>query len=194
MAVLQRNIAGSFALVTAPVGEPVSIEEAKTHLGYDATDREAELHRMIIAARRRAEQATERAFFTQTWDLRLDYFPLVIELRKPPIISVTSVTYVDVDNATQTFDDAKYNVDIYGEPGRIVLDDGQTWPTTRHEVNAVTVRFVAGYGTAAGSVPAEARDLILMLVQQSFLGVQAEAVLQDAIDALIADLSWSPKL
>ena len=77
---------------------------------------------------------------------------------KPPLQSITSITYVDEDGATQTLATSVYSVDAPTGPtcarGRIYPKYEQEWPTTRCEPGAVTVTFVAGYGTTGASVPA----------------------------------------
>lgn len=88
---------------------------------------------------------------TATYTLKLDRFPFddYIDLPKPPLVSVTSVSYVDLTGATQTFSASRYEVDTDGEPGRIYLKYGESWPSTRTQRNAVTIVFVAGYGDAS---------------------------------------------
>jgi hypothetical protein len=49
----------------------------------------------------------------------------------------------------QTLDPLLYAVDDQSEPGLIAPAYGETWPATRNEMNAVRVRFVAGYGSKA---------------------------------------------
>ena len=104
---------------------------------------------LIKSARVRAESMTRRALITQTLDLKLDFFQNEIHVPRPTLQSVTSITYVDTDGATQTLSAADYLVDAISEPARITPAYGVTWPSTRSQTNAVTVRFVAGYGAAA---------------------------------------------
>jgi len=106
---------------------------------------------LIKAARTAAERITCRALVTQTWDLKLDAFPChgVIHVPKPSLQSVTHITYVDADGATQTLAADQYLVDTASEPARITPAYGAVWPTPRGQTGAVTVRFVAGYGLAA---------------------------------------------
>jgi uncharacterized phiE125 gp8 family phage protein len=53
------------------------------------------------------------------------------------------------------------------EPGRIVLAYGKSWPSTYDEIQAVQIRFVCGYATAA-DVPAEIKLAILLKVAQLY--------------------------
>lgn len=133
---------------------------------------------LIPAARERAEGATNRAIRQATYDLALDSVDewpwgsdraqiadrgslgrsaswtrrmSWIDLPKPPLVEVLSITSVDVDGVTQTFATNQYLVDAPtgSKPrrGRVALAYGATWPWTRDQINALTIRFVAGYST-----------------------------------------------
>ncbi len=130
------------------------------------TTADPELVSWITAARLWCELYTERAFITQTWDLALDYgFPTSgvcrnrrLCLPRPPLQTVTSVTYVDTAGTPQTWSAALYTVLAPQGPtagwGAIVPVFGQVYPSTQSVAGAVTVRFVAGYGAAAAVPPA----------------------------------------
>lgn len=154
-------------LQTAPTTEPVTTAEAKTHLRVTTSDDDTYIGTLITVARRHVETITGRALINQTWDYFLDNFPpgdkIVIPL--PRLSSVTSVKYTDKDNVQTTFAASKYIVDTNNEPGQIVLAYGESWPTfTPKPVNAVEIRFVAGYGSAGSSVPEGIRQAILLLI------------------------------
>lgn len=156
----------SLSLVTAPASEPITLQDATAHLRLedDATDVSL-VNSLIKAARQAAENYTHRSFATQTWDLNLDAFPTVFVLPNPPLVSVTHVKYYDVDGVLQTLAASSYIVDAptgpQPMPGRIALAVDETWPTAQVRTNAVTVRFVAGYGT---SVPEPIKSAIKLLV------------------------------
>lgn len=178
-------------LVTAPSGEPVTLAEAKAHLRVDITDDDVSIAGFIKGAREQFELDTRRALITQTWDLTLDAFPSAseLELPLPPLASVTSITYKDVDGNVQTFPAASYVVDVSELFGRIVLKSGYTWPsTTLWAAGAVVVRFVAGYGAAA-AVPQGAKQAILLLVAYWYENREAVAV-QPGIVAVELSLAY----
>jgi uncharacterized phiE125 gp8 family phage protein len=141
-----------------------TIDIAASALGAEAptvnTTADPELVGLIVAVRERAELATNRAIpGPQTFDLILEQFPRdgYIEIPKPPLVSVTSVKYVDTAGATQTMDPSLYLVQAPAGPrcarGRVALPFAAVWPITLRQMGAVTVRFVCGYGAAA-AVPA----------------------------------------
>lgn len=153
-------------LVTPPAAEPVSLAEAKQHCRVDTADDDALIAALIVAARQYVEAVTWRQLITATYDLALDGFPRgpVIELPRPPLQSVTSVTYTDAAGVSAVLAPSDYLVDTTAFVGRLVLGAGRSWPAfTPRPVNAVVVRFTAGYGGAA-AVPQAITQAILLLV------------------------------
>lgn len=152
-------------LVTPPSVEPVSLAEARAHLKAASTAEDSLIQDWIVAARSHAESLTWRKFCTQTWDYSLDSFPRCeLEIPHGKLQSITSITYVDVNGVTQTLSASDYQVDIKSDPGRIAPAYGLSWPSTRsQQLNAVTVRFVCGYGLAA-AVPREIKAAICLIV------------------------------
>lgn len=153
------------------------------------------LGRLIAAARRRIEAWEWRAHITQTWQLVLDRFPPLrcgrdwtIYVPRPPLQSVSSITYLDNEGDQQTLASSKYRVDSSSRVGRITPAYGESWPATRPVTGAVTITFVAGYGDAATDVPEETRQAILILAGQMWvqrLGVDGPDTIPPVIDALL---------
>ena len=149
----------SLVLVTPPATEPITLTIAKLHLRVDATTEDDLITTLIAAARQYLEAFTHRAFITQTWDYKLDGFPCdggPLELPMPPAISVTSVTYTATDGTSTTWSSSLYTTSIPTGPmarmAYLVPAYSQIYPATRDVPDAVTVRFVAGYG-AASAIP-----------------------------------------
>lgn len=158
----------NIVLVTGPAVEPISLSDAKKQCkADDFTDDDVLINSLIVAARQWAEGETHRALLQQTWRLTLDEFPAdgdVIELPVPPLMAVTSITYVDANGDTQTLATSEYTVDVDAFVGRVFLKYGKVWPVTRDERNAVTITFKSGYGTTAGTVPQAIRSAILLRI------------------------------
>lgn len=139
--------------ITAPTLEPVTTSEAKSFIRVTTSADDTLIGLLIKAAREHGENITRRAWMTQTWELTLDGFPsggIVVPLS--PLQSVTSVRYTDTDGTDTLLAAAEYSVDDENEPGLIVPAYGETWPTTRDEINAVRVRYICGW-TSAANIP-----------------------------------------
>lgn len=172
----------ALTLYTAPVSEPVSLSDAKTHLRVpsDVTDEDGLIAALITTAREYAEQYTGRAIRTQTWDYKLDAFPCdEIVLPMPPVTSVSSISYVDQNGDSQTWSASYYQTDLPSGPtaakARIWPAYGQYFPQTRWQLNAVTVRFVSGYATVA-AVPESIKAAIKLIVGHLYLNREDVAV------------------
>lgn len=156
----------ALSVTTGPTEEPITLDDAKAHLRVDNDDagENAWITTAIQAAREQVENDTRRALFTQTLRLNLDRFPLgnTIQIPRPPLQSVASITYVDSNGDTQTWASSNYIVDTASEPGRIVLAYGKTWPTAREQANAVAVNFVAGWTSL--TMPAAVKQLMYLWV------------------------------
>lgn len=157
---------GALKLVTGPSKLLLTLDEAKAHARIPEGDTDEDA--LIIGYVRSATEHFDgrdgylgRALLTQTWDLKFDRFPGFsdepIEVPLPPLQSVTSITYVDTAGATQTWASSEYDVDTHSEPGRILPGYNYRWPSTRDQINAVTLRFVAGYGADPADVPERIR-------------------------------------
>lgn len=108
------------------------------------------LNALIAGARQYAEQELRRYLITQTVDAYFHEFPHEDDRRffLPPLSSVTSITYTDINSVTQTLAASQYVVDSVSRPARIEPAYGVVWPSTLEQMNAVKIRFVAGYGAA----------------------------------------------
>lgn len=155
--------------VVAPASAPVTLAEAKAHLRVTASTEDTLIGALVEAATQHLDGwqgILGRALVQQSWELTLDAFPAdeeAIRIPLPPVSSVVSVTYLDAAGAQQTMPPGDYVVDTLSPDAWITLAAGETWPDTLDRINAVTVRFVTGYGAAA-DVPAPIRAAILLII------------------------------
>lgn len=167
-------------LDTAPASEPVALADLKTYLKIDDTADDDLLTDLITQVRQYLELYTSQAFIDQTWIAWFDSFPFVtyddlwwngviegpstlltrgadLEVPLFPLSSVEYIKTYDTTNTGATFSTDYYIVRTYSgmraRPGRIVLNEGYSWPINLRAVDAVEIKFVAGYGTDASDVP-----------------------------------------
>jgi uncharacterized phiE125 gp8 family phage protein len=150
-------------LVTAPTTEPLTLSDAKLYMHIDHTDEDSMIQSFITASRDYIETFTRRTLPITEWELILDSFPEKIVVPKPPLQSVTSITYKNKDGSTTTMSETDYIVDDESEPGKIIPAD--SWPDVElYPVNAVRVRYSAGYD----NVPEVFNQAIKLLVSHMY--------------------------
>lgn len=195
----------TYVLDTAPAEEPIDLTDAKAHLRIDHADEDTEIGNLITLARRKVEHDAMRQLVTATWTMYRDTFHTrhfqdtrqIIELTKPPVQRVASLEYYDPDGVLQTFSSANYYVDAISTPGRIILKNGQAWPSIESgRPNAVIITFDAGYGDAA-DVPEEAKHAIRLLVGHWYENREAAIVgtiskeVEFSYSSFIQQLEWT---
>lgn len=154
-----------FNITTAATIKPVDLDEVKANLNLltDFTDDDELIDGMIDAAVDYVENYIRRALLTQTITASYDSFPLCIELERPLLQSVTSISYIDGNGDSQVLSSANYTVDTVSTPSRIVPAYGLSWPSTRNIINAITVVYIAGYASA-NDVPKQIKQAIKILI------------------------------
>lgn len=179
----------SLNLITAPAIEPISVSEARTHLKLKPDDEilDDEIVSIISVAREKIENETRRALITQTWEAVSAKFPwssdCPIELELPPLQSVTSVKYLDIDGVEQTWNPSLYQVNTKSTPGLILPVFGEAYPETGDVINAVIIEFVAGYGDEAKDVPSPLRHAMKLIIGELFVR-REEAIVGAAITTI----------
>jgi len=157
-----------------PSSTPVDRDEMKLALKVNYDEEDTLIDSYIAAATAMAEKVTRRALIRQGFVMHMDCFPnrwigelanyRTIKVWRPPLISVTSIDYIDEAGASQTVPSADYKVDTKSAPARIVLNDDKAWPDIDNVPNAVTITYLAGYGDGRLDVPEPIRQAIRLMV------------------------------
>lgn len=142
-------------LVTAPLMEPVSVEEMKAYARVDSGAEDAVLESLIRAARLWCEAYTRRVFMRQSWELTLFEPPAgrVIELPKAPLAEVLSMHFEYDDGQSDLWPVSHVVVHDRALPGRIVLKEEASWPFIGSCEASLRITYAAGYGYAPQDVP-----------------------------------------
>lgn len=166
-------------LITPAAALAVSLIEAKLHLRVDVADDDTLITALITSATEAAEQATGRAIMSQTWELTLDAFPDALQITRVPAASVSSLRYFDSTGTQQTLSASLYALDNADDFdfAYVVPAYGSTWPATREQINAVALRYVAGYSSAA-TVPESIKSWIKLQLGAMYENRQAEGAVQ----------------
>ncbi|TAM94892.1 MAG: hypothetical protein EPN45_23770 [Rhizobiaceae bacterium] len=147
----------------APTVEPVSLDDAKTHLRVTHDSEDDLIAGLIRAARDEVEAQTGLALITQSWRLTRDCWPRGgrIALLRNPVGQILSVTTYDDSGAASVIDPSTYQVDADAHPARLLLGAS---PGALRVMNGLEVDFTAGFGDTADVVPDRLKRAILLLV------------------------------
>jgi uncharacterized phiE125 gp8 family phage protein len=175
------------ATIATPATDPIVTDvEAKAQLRVDHSDEDTLIGSIRQAACAHVELYCGVRFNSQTLTLKCDAFADFARLPEGPIASITSITYVDVDGATQTLATSVYELRADGYEAAIVLKFNQSWPTPRVG-SQITVTAVAGAAAAPADVKAATLLLIGHLYANREAAGEALAVIPMGVDALLAN-------
>jgi uncharacterized phiE125 gp8 family phage protein len=160
-------------IVTASTGYPILLDTIKDHLRIERgeTAENDYLKGLRDAATDQVESITNRKLMTQTWYAYFDDWSAdeYIELPYSPLQSVptTGIVYTNSTSGSTTFGSSAWEADTVSEPGRIVLENSESWPTDiLHQRNPIQVKYVVGYGAASTTVPQPIKQAMLLMIGQ----------------------------
>ena len=173
------------SLVTAPAALPVDAQMVWSHIGPPipvddgaspsdlAPENAAYIDELIAAAVARIDGPTgllNRALISQRWRLTLDHcFPARVEIPLARCKAVQSVAYVDRTGTTRTLAEEAYRVvGLNADSCSIAPAWGLSWPSTRDDLEVITVEFTSGFGDTAEDVPPTLRHALLEMVSTAY--------------------------
>lgn len=171
---------------TAPTFLPVSVADVKSRLKIEHNDDDADIDSYIEQAVSDLQGDLSMQFASATYKLHLDGFCNRMELRRPPVTSVSSITYLDTDGTEQTLSSSVYRSILTATPSWVELAYNQTWPITRGISRDVTITFVTGYASPS-AVPDRIKNLIAWCVRRDYMGCGDAQIV---IDRLMNGLRW----
>jgi uncharacterized phiE125 gp8 family phage protein len=183
------------------VDEPITVAEARAHCeapAYEDSDQDplddAMFETWITAAREHCEDFLGLSLATKTLEIALDAWPtvrtdgsLAIDLPGGPVREIVQVM-VPAPDAEYSSDDVdsdsladepvyadgmvnpdQYVLDSYRQPAQ--LRPVTTWPAFTAAPNALTIRYLAGYGVDSGggeALPAKFKAAMLLVIAHLF--------------------------
>ena len=170
-----RGVTWRLKVVEPPEAEPLSVAFVRdNHLrSPNGGGEDAYLTPLIAVARRMFERYSRRAGMPRTLALVMSGFPScgAIELPKPPLREVTSITYIDAAGVQQTWAPSDYVVsqsdDDLAVRATILPAPGKSYPATRHHLEAVRVTYECGYASA-NDIPEIDRQGMLLVISELY--------------------------
>lgn len=186
--------------INASTGLPIDLEDVKNHLRITPgeTKDDIYLQGLIETAAARVEEMTNRAMTRRTLKIYFDEWPEddFFELPFPPLSTSTDAVlkYVDVDSSTVTVSSTAYKLDAVSEPGRLILDYDEDWPSAQlHNVNPISIQYSCGY-KGSTAVPQQLKHAMKLIIHDLYENRESVVVGQtvnkipDAVQSLVRNL------
>lgn len=167
----------ALAITSTPSDELLTVSDAKRHLRLLSDDWDDEIASLIRAARDDCERDTGRTFRTSTTRTykTCDWWCGEWVPPFPPLLGITSVTYYDADNASQTLASTNYVVVLSADGhGRVVWATDATLPALYDRPDAITVTFTTGYASLDVVPPVAVQAMKLKLTDLFGVGSGSE--------------------
>lgn len=133
---------------------------------------------LIRTSLRMAERVTNRSLLPTSWRQVHDRFPYEIVLQRPPLLTVSGITYVGTDGNEHTLaggsPEAFWMIAPLGPKapkGRLRPLYGTCWPAARCQPDAVRVSFTGGYplvGTDVADIPEDITHGRLLVIGELY--------------------------
>ena len=178
----------TYATITPPAGEPLTLAETKAHLRLDGDDEDALVLSLMATARDHLERATGLCLIERTMRLYLESWPdgPFMTIAHGPVQAIGAVRVFDGAGEAVAVPLAGYRLDGDALPARLSL------PVRPAAPNGIEVDFTAGFGASGVDVPDALKRAMLTHVALMFAfrgAVSAEnqpAGVPDGYDLLIA--------
>lgn len=149
---------------TAPLVEPLEVDEVKARLRIYHSDEDDDVSAMIAEARAAAEAFTRRRFITQVLDWRRTGLGGVLQVPVAPVQNVVSITYLDTAAEEQVLDASLWRLATHVSPPMIVPAHLATWPSVLVDVDTVRIRVTVGYGVTGAALPPDIRSALMLWI------------------------------
>ena len=186
-------------LVTSATGEPIELDEVKTHLRLEIghTDEDDYLNGLISAARSKVEDITNLKLMPQTWKVHYDNWSTQDYMTIPmgPLTSMpsTGIVYTMSTGNSTTFSSTKWSYSTVERKPRVILEYGKSWPSdTLGTIDPVSFECKVGYG-GSSAVPKRIKQAMYMFIshwyenREPYLIAQSVDTIPDTINALLSD-------
>ncbi len=148
---------------------PIPIAELKGQLSIIHDRDDTRLTMLVSQGIEQVSNDTNRTLVETDWELSGSCFdPDGIRLLRPPLVSVTSVIYVDTAGVEQTMLAEDYQISKSGTGAKLLPAPGKCWPEVQWgNANAVRVTYKAGYvydigEGSVGNIPDSLRIAVLL--------------------------------
>jgi len=122
---------------------PVSVADLKTHMRITTSSDDDYITDLAWMAYAWIESEADITIGTTVYQLQSDVFPS--SLPQPPVQSISSISYYDTDNTSQSLTEGTDYYLIVADKQAALLEPVETWPSVYARPDAVTIAFTAGF-------------------------------------------------
>lgn len=182
-------------ITSVPADELLTLEEAKRHLRVYSSDLDDEVTSLVRAARDYCERFAARTLRgTVTRVIKMGgWWTCELKLPFPPVLAVSSITYYDTSNASQTLSSANYYVELSTDGGgEVEWVYNATIPSLYFRDDAVTVTYTTGYADLTSVPPVAVQAMKSKLTELWGSGSESEIkAARDCCDRLLSLVDWT---
>ena len=150
----------------------ISRDTVKARLGIDPADTSSDslIDLLTAGVTQFAENYTGLTFINQEYRTTRDFFTSSFELRRAPLVSISSILYWDVDSVLRSVASTVFGEMTEQGYSRVVLKSGQSWPSDKRTSadDSIFIKFIAGFGTTETDIPADIRMALLAHIVSAF--------------------------
>lgn len=157
----------TYAHITPPVAEALTLADVKAHLRLDGADEDALLASLITTAREHLERQTGLCLMRQSYRLYLDDWPQdgVIQIARGPVQAIEKILVFDDAGDPADITAMDKLLDGAARPARLWLRQP---PRPGQPLNGIEIDFTAGFGESGAEVPDTLKRAMLIHIAHMF--------------------------
>lgn len=142
----------TYALITPPDGQVLSLNDVKAHLRIDGEHEDSYLASLIVTACDYLQWRAGLSLLLQHWCFYLDEWPSdgIIKLAKTPVQSIEVVRVYDAQGEPEEISLEDHLLNGLSRPARLWL---RNKPQTSRAMNGIEIEFTTGFGESGADVP-----------------------------------------
>ena len=134
-------------LITPPIQEPLSLEQAKAHCRVDFNDDDIYIESLITTARQSAETYMRVSIMPQTRLHASNEFKQINYIPYGPVQAISNIKYLDRSGDEQVLDPSLYKLHRNDDYDYFTVSPNKALPEIGAYENGLAVQYQCGYAT-----------------------------------------------
>jgi len=174
-------------ITVVPTAEPITIAQVKLQcsIATGDTSRDGIINLLIPAARQAVQTHCGIRLVEQTVKILCDGFRDFERVPEAPVKSISAITYIDTDGASQTLPGTVYEARIEGLAPSIALKYNQRWPAIQPG-SRIEVSAVCGFA----AIPADIVSALLLSVSKLMAFSRSDMLKRREVVEGVGETQW----